>query len=317
MTPLKLVNTFKVGADPELAALNPPNLINTQQGRRVEPTGYFGWDHGGYVLEPHPEPNLSVREVCHNIRKCLDYIWYQFPDYKFRGGAYVKAPERGVPLGGHVHLDFPRPTPPQIVALDMITESFEKLDILPEAEGKVRFADGGYGRKGDVRAEHGHMEYRSMCSWLFSPKAAMLCMTGAKLASFAPQSLEKPFTSSRRLKEWFERFKGSDDDARWILDKGYFDESLEADPDASVMAVWKASKLRGKALGEIIVNKKVKNAVGNVVEMNNRPRNEGRVAERIRAIQADQQRREREAARAAANNFNDLLGQAMNNHNNW
>jgi hypothetical protein len=234
----KLLNTFLLGADPELVLLNPPKLINGQQFRRAAP-GVYGFDHGGFVVEPHPTPDFSARTVCANIKKSLDVLSKHFPDYKLRAGAYYHDPDtRHVTLGGHIHLDLTTLAAPQIRAMDVFCESLEDLDILPSQESKQRFERGDYGRKGDVRGEHGHVEYRSMCSWLFSRKTSMLCLTGIKLAALQPETIAK-MTSIQALNKWFERFKGADDDVDWILDRGYFDTSLEAKPDANVKAVWK------------------------------------------------------------------------------
>lgn len=257
---MALVNTFKVGADPELVLLDPPQIVNGAV-RGVETAGYFGFDHGGYVVEPHPTPDLSVRQVCKNIRTSLDYMHYLWPNLKFRAGAYYEAAgaRNQMYMGGHVHLDIRAFTPDQIAAMDSFTASLEHLDLLPRVECARRAEGGFYGKKGDIRAEHGHVEYRSMCSWLFDPKIAMLCMTGAKLAAINPAALPKKlFTSKARLTSWFEGYKEADDDVRWMFDKGYFEGSLVADPDASVKTAWKTSFLRGKALAELYVNNKLK-----------------------------------------------------------
>lgn len=294
----KFVNDFMVGADPEMVVLDPPTLINAQGLRRIDPAGFFGFDHGGFVVEPHPKPNRSVREVCKNLRSALDYLHYQFPNYKFRAGAHINSPQRIVTLGGHVHLDIRDLTTRQIKAMDVFTQSLENLDILPTNESLARVQTGiGYGRKGDVRAEHGHVEYRSMCSWLFNAKTATLCMTGIKLAAVAPETLpEKAFQSKTALVRWLEGFKESDDDVRWMFDKDYFSLSLQADPDASVKTAWKTSEERGKALGEIYVEAKIAAKAA-----------EARV----------QARRRREAARIAAVDQANQAARIQINQNNW
>lgn len=245
----KFVNHFLLGADPELVLLDPPDLHRTN-GAGHDETGYFGYDHGGYVLEPQPVPDFSARVVCNNIKKSLDYMLYKYPSFKFRAGAYINSPQRHVTLGGHVHLDMQTLSRHQIQAMDIFTDSLVGLDILPRQECQRRCESGeGYGRKGDIRAEHGHVEYRSMCSWLFSRKTSMLAITGIKLCAVAPQTLPtKPMDSIEALTGWLEGFKSEDDDARWILERGYFDNPMEADPDANITSVWKTSAERGKEL---------------------------------------------------------------------
>lgn len=241
----KLLNTFLLGADPEMVVLDPPKIINAERVRQAQRT-HYGYDHGGFVVEPHPTPALSARSLCANIKKSLDVMSDHFAAYKFRAGAYFNDPDiRHVTLGGHVHLDIPTLTTPQLNAMDIFCESLEELDILPAAECKQRSQGGIYGRKSDIRAEHGHVEYRSMCSWLFSRKTTMLCVTGIKLAAVAPQTLTR-MTSISALQKWLEGFKGADDDVDWILERGYFDTSMEAKPDANVKAVWKVDPSKAK-----------------------------------------------------------------------
>lgn len=272
MASSKFVNTFMLGADPELVLLNPPNLHRAGRDHNNDETGYFGFDHGGYVLEPHPLPHPSARQVCNNIRNSLDFMYYKYHAYRFRAGAYVDAPQRHVTLGGHVHLDMPALSRDQIQAMDIFADSLVSLDILPRNECARRCESGeGYGRKSDVRAERGRVEYRSMCSWLFSRKTSMLAITGIKLCAVAPQTLpKKGMTSIKELSTWLEGFKDSDDDVRWILDKDYFGKSMEAQPDAVVTDVWKCCPERGKALLDdwiektIVLKKSTSNLVAEV-----------------------------------------------------
>jgi hypothetical protein len=244
-----LLNNFLIGADPEMVLLEPPTLINGQITARLPANTFYGWDHAGYVLEPHPTPSLSVREVVHNLRKSLHVVGHHFDRYKFRAGAYLHTPQRAVTLGGHVHLDIPRLTGAQILAMDQFAENLETLDILPSAECKERVRNGQYGRKSDIRAEHGHVEYRSMCSWLFSQKTSMLSMTGIKLCAIAPETVAA-VTSYKALLKWLEGFKGKDDDVDWILTKEYLTNSgsMTAKPDNNIKAVWRINNEKGASL---------------------------------------------------------------------
>src|SRR5882724_7146982 len=173
---MSFVNNFMVGADPEFVVMEPPAILNARAShtRLITPKeSFFGWDHGGFVVEPHPTPDISVRKVVQNIKRCLDGLSVPFSNYKWRAGAYITGGpnnilgvgRRHIGLGGHVHLDFPEPTPAQIRAFDSINATLLNLEILPPAECTSRLEITGYGRAGDVRFEHGHMEYRSMCSW--------------------------------------------------------------------------------------------------------------------------------------------------------
>lgn len=243
----QLLNDFLLGADPEVILLDPPKLINGQSIRRRETaTWLYGYDHNGYVVEPHPAPNKSARALCANIKKSLDVVADHFPSYRLRAGAYYNDPsERNITLGGHVHMDLRALTFQQIQAMDDVTGSLEALDILPSKECQQRASGGHYGRKSDVRNEHGHVEYRSMCSWLFSRKTSMLCITGLKLAAVAPDTV-KAMKSLKDLQSWIEGFKGKDDDVDWILNRGYFDDTLEARPDSNVKSVWRVDPSKAK-----------------------------------------------------------------------
>lgn len=236
----KFLNNFLLGADPELVVLDPPSLVNSQKIARIKghDSHFYGWDHNGFVVEPHPAPSLSARTVVSNIKKSLDVLSDRLPSYRFRAGAYYNDPDsRSVTLGGHVHLDLPHLTPDQVDAMDVFCESLLGLEILPVGECVSR-AGTGYGKMSDIREERGRVEYRSMCSWLFSRKTSMFCITGIKLCAVAPQTL-KPMTSIKEMQNWMEGFKGTDDDVDWILNRGYFDTSMTAVPDANVKSVWK------------------------------------------------------------------------------
>jgi hypothetical protein len=240
-----------LGADPEMVLLNPPELVNGSKLFSAKVLRghekFYGFDHNGFVLEPHPAPNFSAREVCKNIKASMDVITHHFANYRHRAGAYLSTPQRVVTLGGHVHLDMPSLTREQIQAMDVFCGSLEHLDILPASECTSRAARGNYGHKSDIRAERGRVEYRSMCSWLFSRKTSMLCITGIKLCAVAPKTLKK-MQSIAALVSWLEGFKGADDDVDWILDKNYFGVSMTAKPDANVQRVWQADPDKGKEL---------------------------------------------------------------------
>ena len=248
----KLVNSFLLGADPELILLDPPSLVNAERLYRNKSL-LFGFDHGGFVVEPHPTPSFSARTVCKNIKKSMDVLANRYPEYRFRAGAYYSDPKnRDVTLGGHVHLDLKDLSKEQVLAMDNFYSSMHHLDILPKVENDKRFTAGMYGRKGDIRREHGHVEYRAMPSWLFSHRTSMLCITGIKLCAVAPETIGGQFTSIKAVQNWLEDFKGKDDDVDWILDRGYFATKLEAKPDNNLKAIWKVNPDLAKGWDEEI-----------------------------------------------------------------
>lgn len=242
---MTLVNDFKIGADPEFVFVTPDADLRLTPARGpIDEPMLYGLDHGGWVIEPHPIPDFSAKQVTRNIKVALNQIARVYGENeKWRAGAFLRANQRNVTLGGHVHIDQPRSVGTTVRAYDRFTSFLTRLDILPTRESDERRVNGGhlYGQLGDVRHEHGHYEYRSMCSWLFSQKTTMLCLTGIKLITAAPDTLPPAatLTGVRDLVKWLEGFKGQDDDVDWILDHDYFGKSMEARPDRDIKSVWK------------------------------------------------------------------------------
>lgn len=238
---MALLNDFKIGADPEFAIVDGQHAIRF--AARVEPYSPWGVDHGGWVVEPHPKPDVSVREVIKNLKVAMNDFATVAPTGKWVSGPHFAALERGIPMGGHVHLDKPRCSVGQRNALDLFTSHMEKLELYPK-DGLERRVNDGYGHKGDIRVEHGHFEYRSMPSWLFSQRVTKISLVGAKLVAVdekAPDEvLGDVLTASKtKLKRLFERFRGKDDDADWLLNTGILDMRLKVDPSRDLKEVWR------------------------------------------------------------------------------
>jgi Phage phiEco32-like COOH.NH2 ligase-type 2 len=238
---MPLVNNFQLGADPEFVVLREGHLLQFQG--RVEPYVPWGLDHNNWVIEPHPKPEISVRALVQNLKVSFNDFATVAPEGKWRAGAWIAMPERNVSLGGHVHVDQPHATADQISALDVFTQYLEALDILPREECITR-RSGSYGRLGDIRAEHGHFEYRTMPSWLFSQRVTKLCLVGTKLIAVDPTASREALgsvsaASVNRLKSMFERFQNRDDDADWLLGSRTLWKKLSVKPDRDLRDVWK------------------------------------------------------------------------------
>lgn len=167
---MALLNDFKLGADPEFVIQEGAHI---KQYKMTVRDAYVPWgiDHGGWVIEPHPKPEFSVRALTINLKKSFNDFATVAPTGKWKAGAYLQATERVVTLGGHVHIDKPKVTPEQLKGLDLVAKHLEALDILPATECEERRnAGAGYGKYGDVRVEHGHFEYRTLPSWLYSQR---------------------------------------------------------------------------------------------------------------------------------------------------
>src|SRR5271154_1623347 len=129
---MSLVNDYRIGADPEFVLLKDGHLQRFTT--HVPANSPWGLDHGGWVIEPHPKPDLSVRQVVNNLKIAMNDFALVAPDAKWRAGAHLAGPERPVSLGGHVHIDRPGYKPSDITGLDLFGQQLEGLDILPKGE---------------------------------------------------------------------------------------------------------------------------------------------------------------------------------------
>jgi hypothetical protein len=219
----RVVNSFKIGCDPEFVIISNQNAVVHPRGYFDEiPSGQIGLDGSGIPMELRPTPSYSALELTKNLKDLLksDYL-KSVRNHKWRAGAFVvlEEPEEEetsddeyapyyspsreaeeIPIGGHIHIDIPVDNYSVsgyhefiIQACDHVTKFLEALNIHPKDECDQRRNDGEYGMFGDFRTEHeseeGHhrIEYRTPCSWLTSPNAALITLTLIKLASASPK----------------------------------------------------------------------------------------------------------------------------------
>lgn len=249
-----VINSFKIGCDPEFVALNAlgqlviANAMNTKE---------IGHDHNGRVVELRPEPAKGAYALVKRLQGLLnDKRLQALKAAKFRAGA---TPIAGTVLGGHIHFDVsPYEIDPaglgtpskkhaeRVAALDAVTKVVEHLDILPHAECTQRRRNTDYGHYSDVRAKRdergrSHFEYRTMASWLLDPKVAFLCLTAAKLAAADPAgALDalKGVTSFGGFTRWIERYKNKDANADRLLAKIRELKSVQIDPTVDIRERW-------------------------------------------------------------------------------
>lgn len=255
-----MINNFQVGCDPEFIMID-ANGDRVNANEHFGLTGEIGYDHGGRVAEFRPEPSKGVLPLMKKIQALVK----KTPTYKLRAGGLCN----GDSLGGHVHFGFDcfsqKPgfqfdangelvvhhnyvmseKGKQVVkALDAVTKVLEHLDILPKRESEARRKHRhGYGRFGDVRDSNGHMEYRSMASWLYDPKVAYICILAAKLAAADPVGAYealKDCTSFDGLKKWIDSYKSKDVNAarasERLLEKGL--KHIQVDPSVDFRGRW-------------------------------------------------------------------------------
>lgn len=258
-----MINTFRVGCDPEFILLD-------KEGKTVNANLYFpphgpiGYDHGGRVAEFRPDPARGIYALVRKIQGLVNSSAMTKVNAKLRAGAMCNHDC----LGGHVHFGFNafEEKPPagagiwsggtfnargaQVTkALDTLTKKLEHLDILPKNESAARRASAQgqgnhYGEYGDVRDCNGHMEYRTMASWLYDPKVAFLCLTAAKLAAADPEGSHatlKNCDSFRDLTDWIETYKSEDLNAARISEKlvGKGHKNIQVDPTVDFRERWR------------------------------------------------------------------------------
>lgn len=253
-----MINNFRIGCDPEFMLLN-------DAGKTVPASTYFqhngeiGYDHGGRVAEFRPQPTKGVYPIMQKIQALVKGPQMATIKARLRAGALCN----GDALGGHVHFGFNcfLQKPPagcnihdggqfnekgaQVTkALDALTKTLEHLDILPKNESALRRNHGqGYGRYGDVRDCNGHMEYRTMASWLYDPKVAFLCLTAAKLAAADPVGSYEALHNCQNFaafEKWMNQYKEEDLNAKRasekLLDRGL--KYIQVDPEVDFRERW-------------------------------------------------------------------------------
>lgn len=267
-TEVKTINTFKIGADPEFVVVKKGKPIGSLESKYgIRHRDQFGWDHSGRVAEIKPNPARSSFRLVRNLKKLVTESPAALKIINDGGRMVAGAisPD-GITLGGHIHFDIPyivkgktiygdsvigadkiNPTMTRIVAsLDTLTACLENLDVLPLEGSKRRRSSGEYGRYGDVRQADGanRFEYRTMCSWMHSPVAAMLCLTGAKLAGAYPHIVEEVLDirePKKSIEKLFTQFATKDIDAARVTERVFeAGLTLAQKPDTDMLESWKS-----------------------------------------------------------------------------
>lgn len=255
---VKVVNEFLIGCDPEFVVIKNGAHFNVRGVMNA--AGPIGWDHNGHVVEIRPRPAKSAFTLSKHLGDLIKTL--KLGD-KHKAGAYFKNANDGVEhtLGGHIHLDLPfelidYSQRQRISALDEVTHRLEELDVLSKTEmplrrtrGKAVFVGMGngtpYGAFGDVKASNDgrRTEYRTMCSWLYSPVTTFLALTSAKLAATHPVETLTHFAfqpaSKAKLRGFFELFQGKDVDAKRAVEMIFErNRNITRDPDVDVVKAW-------------------------------------------------------------------------------
>jgi hypothetical protein len=242
----RLVNRFKLGADPEFVFVD-------NEGRRVDATlaglktgQAYGADLNGRLVEVRPHATRSSLRMVASVLEELRWLVLLHPEtrvWSWVCGAYLFRDG----LGGHVHLGRKRPQrTAEVTALDNLTEMALALGIYPKDQNDRRRAGDHfgqqYGKPGDIRMQTHGYEYRVFPSWLDSPWVAFLQVTLAKLAVYDPdlfQWFSKQSTQvlRQRLINALAYFKGRDDDA-WLAYEAFVRHGLPAHDGTDFKPRW-------------------------------------------------------------------------------
>ena len=232
----RLVNHFKIGADPEFALFDGsregPQELNTEWSALHRPINVAEWgykpdtawgaDMGGRVMEIRAAPSRSILEVVTSIWSSL--AWFYRTELRSRQVIWKAGAVAGRDgMGGHIHFGRLRGRRAcEVAALDMTTAIFRAIGTFDDREFQHRRAQSGYGMPGDTRNQPHGYEYRTFPSWLDTPKAAFVTMTFSKLLVHNPDLLIQIDTdlgagrirASEILVRILAYYKGLDDDAR-------------------------------------------------------------------------------------------------------
>lgn len=179
---------LKIGADPEFGLL--------QDGRCMGAANYFsgtrlGVDGGGTVAEVRPVASYEPIRVVDSIRtafvtgvknapKSAELVW--------KAGNMAE----NQCIGGHIHFgtkEFPRLAVNHGELAKCMDIFLTQIVVLLEKKTEAARRRGSYGRLSDMRQQSWGWEYRTLGSWLTSPRVALGVLSLAKVV--ATEYLEK------------------------------------------------------------------------------------------------------------------------------
>lgn len=181
-----------IGADPEFILMNEDGTI--KYASEVAGFGHFdilGSD--GPLAEIRPEPTTDVTEFVRGLKHILNNHENieVIKKYQWLGGCYYYARQEGGgvrtwPLGGHIHIGTPARLARAINSfgefyetavyscLDKVLDEYVAVPAIKIDSKKIsNLRRKEFGEFGDIRTDHGRLEYRSLSGeWLTHPKMA-------------------------------------------------------------------------------------------------------------------------------------------------
>lgn len=224
---MNLVNDFTIGSDPEFAFARAHDSIKMPAADiGLKPGLCSGADQNLRLVEVRPKESRSALEHVAGILSTLRWLCISCPDapaYRWRCGAFFS----GDGLGGHVHfgrkeVDVKR----EVRILDGLAAVLRALPLFPVMEWDRRMKGDAYklkkyGLPGDFRYQAHGYEYRSLPSWLGSPRQAFIVLAASKLALLSEQRIAswskrrwQKSTAREALQKLAGEFEERDDDAR-------------------------------------------------------------------------------------------------------
>jgi hypothetical protein len=161
------------GMDPEFLLRNKAGKI-VPANRFLQADGRVGYDSATVLgrkqthplVELRPEPSHSIIQLVSNLRRTMWHASKQITDQSLQwiaGGM----PVVGLPLGGHVHISGIKLHSRLVRAMD----NYLALPLIMIEDHSTKGRRKKYGRLGDVRRpSHGGFEYRTLPSWIVSPR---------------------------------------------------------------------------------------------------------------------------------------------------
>lgn len=210
----RLVNRFKVGADPEFIFVDGDGRYTFAEKLGLSTMHAFGCDMAGRQAEIRAYPSRFALETVASIVDSMR--WLALTHSASLGLHWIAIAHFGKDgVGGHIHFGRRRPNRDQdIKVLDSVTNTLTALNILDQKNSHRRVSLTNYGKCGDIRLQAHGYEYRTLPTQLSSPWLTYFVLTLSKLAVY--QGEKVPYNSSSIL-NLLEKYQDMDDDAAIAL----------------------------------------------------------------------------------------------------
>lgn len=213
-----------LGMDPEFLLFNRATGRVIPASRYLELTGEAGCDSIRYrgerrfpLVELRPQPGGEPREVLVHLLRAFRRAYQSIGDKALQWQA-GGMPQRGFPLGGHLHFS----GIPLTFRLLQVLDNYLALPVavLEDQRGSKRRPR--YGYLGDFRLQgHGGFEYRTLPSFLISPLVTKgVVAIAALIAGHEEQLKRRPLLDDEMYNAFY---KGDQNQLREVLPELYAD----------------------------------------------------------------------------------------------